>query len=89
MTNNAIIVNYDPFAMESKVSIFTNGNQEQVNICSEIGELAEKLIALAYQYNTYAVKIHAPFATTSEIKRAVEQNEKSTYSNNKIDIEGI
>lgn len=89
MITNAIIVSYDPFAMESKVSIFTKDHQEQVSVCSEIGELAEKLIALAYQYNTYAVKIHAPFATTSEIKRVVEQNERNMYSNNKINIEGI
>ena len=89
MIENAIVVSHDPFAMESRVSIFTGGNQEQVSVCSEIEELAEKLIALAYQYNTYTVKIHAPFATTNEIKRIVERNEKSLYSNNKINIEGI
>lgn len=89
MTENSIIVSHDPFAMESRVSIFIDGQQEQVSICSEVEELAEQLVQLAYQNNTYSVKIHAPLATISEIKRVVTQSEKDIYSNNKIDIEGI
>ncbi len=89
MINNAIVVDYDPFAMESRVSVVTDGHQEQANVCSEVSELAEKLIALAYEYNTYAVKIRAPFAITSEVRRVIEQNEKGLYSNNKISVEGI
>lgn len=87
--NNALIVSYDPFAMESRVSIMTNGHQEQVQVCSDINELAEQLVGLAYSNNIYEIKIHGPFATVCEIKRTVNEYEKNQYSSNKILIEGI
>lgn len=87
--DNAIIVNYDPFAMESAVYIATDGQQAQIKVCSDINGLAETLVGLSYGHNIYDVKIHAPFATTCEIKRLVNNTEQNMYSENKISVEGI
>lgn len=75
--------------MESAVYIATNGKQAQTKVCSDINGLAEILVGLAYGHNIYDVKIHAPFATTCEIKRLVNSTEQNMYSENKIAVEGI
>lgn len=87
--NNALIVSYDPFAMESRVSVMTDGHQEQVNVCSNISDLASKLITLAYSNNIYNIKVHGPFAILAEIKRTINEYEHNVYSENKITVEGI
>lgn len=75
--------------MESSVYIATDGKQAQTKVCSDINGLAEILVGLAYGHNIYDVKIHAPFATTCEIKRLVNSTEQNMYSENKIAVEGI
>lgn len=86
---NALLVDYDPFAMESRVSIYKEGEREQVTVCSNLSELTTQLTALAYEHNVYSVKFHGPFAITGEVRRAIEEYEKNLYSENKIVIEGI
>lgn len=86
---DAIIVNYDPFAIESAVYIATNGKQNQIKVCSDLDGLAEALIGFAYEHSIYDIKIHAPFATTGEIQRLVTNLEQNMYSENKIMVEGI
>lgn len=85
----AIVVDYDPFAMESRVNIIKDGKHEQVSVASGLEELANSLVALTYQYNIYSVKVNAPLATTNEIKRQVNALESTTYSTNKIQVEVI
>lgn len=90
MRENAIIVNHDLFAIESRVSIVReDGYQEQVSVCSEIDKLAEELVSLAHKYDIYSIKVNAPFAVASEIRRAVKEDEKNMYSCNKITVDGI
>lgn len=84
---NAIIVDYDPFAMESRVNVIKEGKHEQLGVASSIENLANDLVALTYQYNIYSVKVNAPLATTNEIKRQVNALESTTYSANKIQVE--
>lgn len=86
---NNIIVSYDPFAMESRVTVIHGDFNEQVSIASDIESLVESLVPLAYRYDTYGIKIHAPFAVTAEIKRQVEALEMRRFSENKITVEGI
>lgn len=86
---SAIVVNYDPFAMESSVYIAEDGAQHQMKVCSDIEGLADTLVGLAYGKNIYTIKINAPFATTGEIKRLVNNLEQTMYSDNKINVEGI
>lgn len=85
----AIIVNYDPFAMESAVYIARDGQQNQMKVCSDLEGLAGTLIGIAYGNDIYDIKIHAPFATTGEIQRLVTNLEQNMYSENKIMVEGI
>lgn len=86
---NNIIVAYDPFALESKVTVIHDDLNEQVSIASDIESLSQNLVALAYKYDIYDIKAHAPFAVTSEIKRQVNMLESKNYSENKITVEGI
>lgn len=89
MIESAIIVNYDPFAMESKVGIMQDGKKEYVKIASSLSSLANDLIVLSYKYDIYKVKIAAPFTIMSEISRQISELEKTNYSINKIVVEGI
>ena len=86
---NAIIVNYDPFAMESAVYIVDDGLQKQMKVCSDINGLAEALVGIAYGNGIYSIQVHAPFAITGEINKLVNDLEKNMYSNSKITVEGI
>lgn len=84
-----IIINYDPFAMESRVSIYKDGKQERVSIHSNVNDLANEIIKIAYDNNIYEVKTHAPFAFTSEIAKQIHEFEQAQYSQKKITVEGI
>lgn len=86
---NAIIVNYDPFAMESRVNIYKDGMQEHIVVHSDVEALANEIINIAYAQNIYEVKTHAPFAFTSEIAKRVHELEQLQYSQKKILVEGI
>ena len=86
---NSIVVSYDPFAMESRVTVIHGDFNEQVSVASNMESLVEDLVALAYRYNTYNIKTHAPLAVTAEIKRQITALENNRYSENKITVEGI
>lgn len=86
---NALLVEYDPFAMESRVSVYKDEGREQVTVCSDINELVSQLATIAYDNDVYSVKFNGPFAVTKELERAIQEYEKNLYSSNKIVIEGI
>lgn len=87
--NDTMIVTYDPFAMESRVTVVKGSDNEQMSVVSDIDILAENLVTLAYKYQVYNIKTHAPLAITAEIKRQVSNLENQNYSENKIVVEGI
>lgn len=87
--NDAIVISYDPFAMESRVTVVRENSNEQMNVASNMEDLTENLVNLAYKYNIYTVKTHAPLAITAEIKRNIAMLENKNYSKNKIIVEGI
>lgn len=63
--------------------------QNSVRVSSDITDLAEILTELAYNNDIYNIKVRAPYAVTSEITRQIAKIESSTYSENKIKVEGI
>lgn len=85
----ALIVDYDPFAMESRVTLVEDGKRNQIKVASSIESLTEHLVAYSYDNNVYDVRVHAPLAITNEIERQVSTLENTTYSENKIKVEGI
>lgn len=87
MTN--LVVHYDPFAAESRLYVMEDGKNNQINVHSSLNELAEELLTLAYSYNCYDLKFHAPCHIISEIKRRINELEENKYSVKKITIEGI
>ena len=86
---STVVVMYDPFALESSISIVKDGQQEQIEVSSDIQQLAEAAVGCAYEHGIDAVKVHAPLAIYSEIKRVIETSEKTLYNKNTLDIEVI
>ncbi|MCM1324370.1 MAG: hypothetical protein NC218_09420 [Acetobacter sp.] len=86
---DAIIIDYDVFAQESRLYIMKNGERSSSQIASDIHTLASDVIGVAQKTGIYNVKIHAPFAFMSEINRQIKQLEMTTYAENKIMIEGL
>lgn len=87
--NNAIIVSYDPFARESRVSIVAENSKTQVNVCSSLEELTVELIKLSYGHDIYEIKLHAPPAIIEEIEGRITKAERNIYAVNRINIEEI
>ena len=87
--NDAIIITYNPYEIESSVSIFRDGTQEFSSVYSDTQRLANDIIGLAYKNNIYEVKIHGPFSIEDEIREQINKSEQSMYSQNKITVEGI
>ena len=83
---NTVVIMYDPFALESRISVIKDGDQEQVRVSSDIQQLAEIVTGCAYEHGIDVVKIHAPFAIYSEMKRVIETVEKTLYNKNILDI---
>lgn len=86
MTPNTIIVDYDPFAMESRVSICKDNCREQTNVFSSLEELTNGLIELAYSHDVYEIKMNGPLAIASQVNQLVREYEKNQYSNNRIKV---
>lgn len=83
---NTIIIDYDPFAMESRVSILQDGDREHASVYSSLEELVSGVIELAYGHDIYNIKMNGPFAIASEVSRMVKQLERTQYSENKINV---
>lgn len=81
---NTIIVDYNPFAMESRVAIMRNGERGQTQVYSSVEELTNGIIDLAYGENIYNVKVNGPFSIASEISKMVREYENNQYSINRI-----
>ena len=84
--NDVIFVNYDPFAMDSRITIYGE-NQEQKMVSSNIDELSETLVDLVDANHIYNLRIHAPLALYTEISRNVKELAQAKYSINEITME--
>lgn len=88
--NNVIIVDYNPFIMESHAYVMRDGKRgESYTVTSDISELSEKLIGIAKEHQVYNVRVRGPFAIMSEIKRSISEYEMKIYEENKITVEGL
>lgn len=87
MIEDMFIIDYDPFVMESRIIIVEDGLRKFAGVSSNISELAEQLPAYCDKFNQYNVRFHAPINTFYEFKRQLEDIEKTTYGENKINLE--
>lgn len=81
------IIDYDPFVTESRIIIVEDGQRKFAGVSSNINELAKELPTYCDKFNQYNVKFHAPVGTFYELKRQLEEVEKSTYGENRINLE--
>lgn len=85
--NNVLVVEYDPFSMESRVSIIRGDNTTYAKVYSNIDELTENLIVLAYESDVYNIKVHGPFEIAEQLGKKINEYELNQYSQNKITVE--
>lgn len=72
MIISAIVVSYDPFAKESRVMIMGDGGKTQVDVCSNLDELITQIMDLAYKYDIYDIKFHAPPMIVEEVSNRIK-----------------
>lgn len=87
--NDALIIIYDPFAMESRVTVYKDNRSFYTTVASDIHELAEKIVPLAYEKDVYNLRISAPFEIVQEMRDTIKTIENGKFSENKLVIEGI
>lgn len=46
--NEAIIMAYDPFDLESRIWLLKDGKQEEIAVCSSLVDLTKSLVTIAY-----------------------------------------
>lgn len=86
MKEDMILIDYDPFAMESRAHIVENGRQSIIGVTSDLPGLSDEILNYCQQYNQYNVKFHAPIGIYYELKRQLEAKEKDLYGANKINL---
>lgn len=83
--SNALIVQYDVFACESRVTACTEDKKKDLYVASNIPELIEELEKISNELNIYDVKVSAPHAFIEEMSRAAQRK----YANSKLQIGSI
>lgn len=90
MTKDVLIIDYDPFNMESRMYVMRDGkNEDKYTVESNIPELSETAVRYAKETGVYNLRIRGPWAIVHEIKRSIAEAEMRTYSENKITVEGL
>lgn len=90
MSDKVLIVDYDPFNMESRIAYMcASEKQDTYRVTSSIPELVEQIIGLANKLQVYNVRVNGPLAIMSEIKSKVAECEMTLFSENKITVEGL
>lgn len=87
--SKSLLVQYDPFTMESRVAIFNEHVRDYARVCSTLEELTEEVITMAYENDIYDIKVCGPFGIASQLNKMVQQYELNKYSQNKISVEGL
>lgn len=86
---DAIVVDYDPFSMESRFYCIQGDKRGSYQVASDIPTLVDQIIDMANKTNLYTVKFNAPLVIISEVNKEIKKKELALYSENKITIEGI
>lgn len=87
---NTIIIDYDPFAMDSRIWLVRNNHQDYATAASTITELAGSTVEIAVEHDITDIKIHAPLAIFNEMKREIEFTQKTMYADSKtLNVEVI
>lgn len=87
--NDIFVVDYDPFGMDSRITVFQNGQSTILSAHSDIVDLADSLVSLSQEYGIYKMKVHATKNFFYELKRLTTEKEKNLYNNSRIDMEII
>ena len=85
---NVIIVDVNNFALNTDVFVVNNeGSVKSLKVKTDLGELAQSVVDIAYANNIYCLRVCGSSLTYSELKECIEQIEQRKYSQNKIEVE--
>lgn len=87
MIPEMILIDHDPFSKESRLIHVKDGLRSFVGVSSDINDLAKEIIHYSQEFGQNKVRFHAPVTAFYELKRQLEEAEKDTYGENKIDLE--
>lgn len=87
MSQDMLVVDYDPFAMDSRVLVLQDGERAVLNTCSDLPELSQALLNYSREYKISQMKIHAPVNFFYELQRMVQEEELNLYNENIINME--
>ena len=54
---NCIFIDYDPFAMESRLVLIKDGQREYKQVTSDLEQLSRNVTNLCYNSNIFIVKV--------------------------------
>lgn len=83
--DNAIMLDYNPFTMDSLLIVYKDGNKEYSKASSKIEDAIISAFELANKYNINDIKIYGPFGIAEQAKEQLAKY----YNNTNITIEGI
>lgn len=87
---NTIIVDYDPFTIESRAYIMRDGKREESQaVLSDISNLTKQLTEIARKHEIYDIHVRGPLCIMYEIRDSIARYEMQTYEENKIKVEGL
>lgn len=86
---NQILIEYDPFTMESRVFVVQDDKISEGRVSSSLDTLATNILAQTYAYGIYNVKVRAPLGIFTKVRQDIEDAEKNKYGLNKITLENV
>lgn len=86
---NKILIEYDPFVMESRVFVIKDDKISEGKVSSSLNSLAHNVITQSYSCEIYDVDVRAPKGMFDKIKKDIMQVEMQTYGLNKINLESV
>lgn len=89
LSDNFIVVHFNPFDTFSKIDIVTKTNIKSMYIHSLLNHGIEELVDVCYSVKNYEVFLNAPIEFLPEFRETAKNIENQKYSMNKIKIEGV
>lgn len=82
--SSMIVVNYDPFSVNSQYSVYRDDQLVEISaVSSNIEQIAAILANRSTNYSINNIKVHAPSYIFEELERVINTN----YANNNLIME--
>ena len=87
---NTIVIDFQPFALDSTLFIFEDGLlRKKLEISSDVEKLSTALVDICYAEKVFDIQINAIDAIVFNLQKLVTKEEMNQYSIKKINIKGM